>query len=259
MAIDVGDALSTGLRDLASDRGVMLVVFFLALAGGRAVLSVVVSRGILGYLVGAPDLGRDATVTRFGGIDALASGVELPLEVGLVALAALWLVTIGLRLVAIRAFASDADRLLPLADVGRSFGRTYVVFAVAMAVTWVLIAVSVIGFLVGALVTAILLTFVHQAVAIDDEGPVEALGTSYEIVSENPIEVVVLLLVTAGLGFALTYPLQFLPVVTETKSLLGPALERIFGQITTVFGIAVMTAAYRQARTDREESAVETA
>lgn len=247
MSIQIGDALSRGFDDLTSDRGIAVLAIYLVYGIASTVIAFSFAGQIFDQLLQESELTREEFVQMSGGTDffALALDVSLPV-LGLLLLVTMILGVI-VRIVAMRAFASDSPEAIPMDEVTRNLGRTFVFSVLAAILAFILVMVSLLGLIVGALVAAFLLYFVQYAVAIDDAGPVQALKKSYGVVAGNPVEALVLIIVLAVLSFVVSFVAGLVPVGEP----IGTLLSTLFTQVVTVFTLATLTDAYLQATGQR--------
>ncbi|WP_276272707.1 hypothetical protein [Haloarcula litorea] len=251
MSLDIGSALQSGVDDLLSERGALFVAAFVLFGLVNAVvtqsLTVAFYRRLFAALPGDAQAREQAmqAVSEQAGL-----AVDVPLAGAVAGVLVLFLVTELLRVVAIRAFASGAAAPLP-STVTRDFGSTALTAVLAAVVTVGALLIGSVLFVIPGIVVAVLFTFVRQEVALNDSGVLDAVRNSVGLVSDALLPVTGLVVVLFVLGIVVTLPLQFLPVTLPPA--LTTVVTTVLGQVVAVFGIAVVTDAYRQVTADPHE------
>lgn len=237
MSIDVGRALREGADDLLSARGAALYVLFAVFAVASLPVHQTLIEQLYEWIMQVPGVSPDQLVVP---PTPLALGVDLSVLVA--ALAVIFVVSEMLRLVAVRSFASESPGAIPTGDVTENFGRTFLVLLLASVLVQALVFGGVVLFVVPGLIAAVLVVFFRQAVLLDDDGVLGALQTSVSTVVDNVLEVVAILVTLIVVGFVVGIPMIVLPPESVARSIVGAFL----GAVPTVYGVAVVTAAYLQ-------------
>lgn len=246
MSIDVGRALREGADDLTSARGALLYVLFALSALVSLPVYQTLNRMMTDYVIGlaaAQQIAEslDTTVEElFGVATPLAVDVGVPILAG--GLLVAFVVSEAVHFVAIRAFASDSDATLPTEDITSNVGRKLVVLLIASFVVQVLVFVGLGVFVLPGLIAAVLVVFVRQAVVLSDAGIIGSVRKSGSLVLDNPFQVLAILVALLVVGFVVGIPTMFVPLGTVPFSVLSALL----GAVGTVYGVAVVTEAYRQ-------------
>ncbi|MFB6084800.1 MAG: hypothetical protein ABEJ94_11215 [Halorientalis sp.] len=259
MSLDIERALGDGLDRVLTRPGAYLVGAFLVIGFANTVVAQSISEVAIEFVI--DEFGRRLAET--GSLEELRRQAdEIPFAVSApptllaVAFVALVFVSEAVGIVAVRTFAAaDPEGLpegltdgLPLATVNE-----FVAGILTFLIVVVGFVVGLIGLVIGGFVLAtflaISLIFVRQAVALDDENAIGALGRSWNVATGNRWYL-----------FGLVVVLVVLDVVVGAVSglvggILGPAVNVLFnvvvGATVGVFGIAVTTRAYQQLRTER--------
>ncbi|MFC6863629.1 hypothetical protein ACFQGE_09150 [Halomicroarcula sp. GCM10025817] len=242
MTLRVGAALADGLDDLLSRRGVTVLGVFLVYSLLNTVLwqsaSPAIDRSLAAVLPGA---------TRAPPAVPTQSPLALDLSLGAVFALLVVLFAAGelLRILAIRLFASEADVFDPA--VTADLGPTMVTALVAAVLTAVAVALGTLVFVLPGVVLALLFFFVRQEIALNDSGVLEAIRESIRLVTDNAVPVLALAAVLFVLGVVVSLPLQLVGI--PGQSLAVTLVTTALSQLVTVFGIAVVTSAYRRVAT----------
>lgn len=248
MSLQIGQALQDGVDELTSERGLLFVAVFVIFGLVNQVVSQSLSAAFNRYLFDAMNIPPSATVGRqsMGGAST-AMAVDIPLPIAAVLALVMWLVSVALLVLAIRAFADDGDDPLP-SSATRNLLPTVGIMIAVQILTSIAVGIGSLLLLIPGLVLAILFVFVKQEVALNDSGVIESIKNSIDIVGDNIVGVVVLLLVTVALGILLTIP--FTLSLLALPPTVATVVSGVLGQTARVFGIAVITSAYVQATAD---------
>ena len=253
MSLRVGTVLREGLTDLFSERGLLILVAFMVYSLLNSVVVQSLSAG-LARLVSTPFTDEaPAQVTTV----QQTLGVDLPLALALVLLGVSFVVGEGLRVVAIRAFATDTDNLMR-GQLTDDLPATVLTAVVAAVLAFVAVIVGLVLFVVPGLVLAFLFLFVRQEIALNDAGVFDAFNESVRIVTENVVPLLALAVVLFVVGVVALVPLPLL--ATPFPPLVGTIATTAVSQAVTVYGIAVVTNAYRRvvaARTGAVASSID--
>lgn len=246
MTLDAGRVLRDAADDLVSPRGAVLYVALAVVSLVSLPIYQTLSNELGEWMVSLEVSQQLASQLEMTPEELFLPAAPLALDVGLpilvVGLAATFLLSEGVRLVAIRAFASASDRVLPTAAVTRNFLPTFAVLVVASLLVNVAVYGGMVLLILPGLVAAVLVVFVRQAVALDGDGPIAALRRSASLVLDHPVSVLLLLVALVVLGFLLGLPAAVVPPTEPVQ----PILSAVIGAVPSVYGIAVFTRAYGQ-------------
>lgn len=238
MAIDAGTALREGFDDLASARGVVFYVAFTVFSVATLPLHQTLTSEMNRLIVEVGQIPPDQLA---------APATPLALDVSLPVLAAglgvVFVVAEALRLVAVRAFASESSETIPMQVVTRRLLPTYGVLLAASLLVQVAVYGGLAVFVIPGLIAAMLTLFVRQAILLDDEGVLDSFRTSISIVVDNVLHLVLVLIALIVGSFVIGIP----TILLEPESVARPIAGAILGTVLTVYGIAVFTRAYQQA------------
>lgn len=238
MAINARRALSEGLDDVASARGVVLYVAFALYTIATLPIHQTLTRDLNEWVVEVAELSTD----QFA-IPPTPLALDVGLPVLLAGLAVVFLVGEFLRIVAVRAFASDSMETLPTDEITEGLGRTFGVLLVASLAVQVVVYGGLAVFIIPGLIAAVLTVFVRQAVVLDGDGVLEAFRSSVSTVTDNVGQLLLLLIVLLVLSFVIGLPTVFLAPEAAARPIAGAVL----GTAVTLYGIAVITRAYQHA------------
>ena len=256
MSLDIERALSDGLDRLLTRPGAYLVGAFLVLGVANVVVAQSLTELAAEFVI--EEYGQE--LAEAGSLDEFRSQVGMsPFAVGLsptllaVAFVALAFVAEAVGIVAVRVFAAADPKRLPegvadglaLATLNGFLAGIFTFVIVAVGFVVGLIGLIIGGFVLGAFLV-VSLVFVRQAVALDDENAIGALGRSWDVAKGNRWYLFALVLILAVLGM----------VVGGLGGLVAGLLGRtvstlvnaVIGAVVGVFGIAVTTQAYQQLR-----------
>lgn len=251
MSIDIGDAISRGFDDLTSARGAAVLGMFVALGIAMGYVFLMFFESLINWVIANTEVTREEVFVEAGDFEAIfAFTPDVPLAVSVLLILVLMLLSVLINIVSIRAFASDSSEPIPVDEVTRNLGRTFVFYILAGILAIILIGIGTLLIVLPGLVAAFLLYFTQFAVVIDDAGPVEALKKSYGVVTDNPIEALVLILAFMALGVVISLPFAFLPIPEPINSI----VSNLISLAVSVFSIATFTDAYLQATGQRGTS-----
>ncbi len=260
MSLDIESAFSDGLDRVVTQPGAYLLGAFLALGLANAVVAQSLTAAAVEFAVDefGPRLAEAGALDQVRNeVGALPFAVSLPPTLLGAAFVALAFVAEAISIVAVRVFAApDPERLpdgvadgLPLATANGFLGGIFVFVIVAVGFVVGLIGVVIGGFVVAAFLWTSLL-FLRQAVALDDENAISALGQSWTVTRGNRWYLLGLVVALAVIGLVIS------GAGGLVATLLGPVANTlssvVVGAVVGVFGIAVTTRAYQQCRTERD-------
>lgn len=249
MALQIGRAFADGVDELLSERGLLFVAGFVILGLANAVVGQSLAvRGLEQVFQQLPETAEaQQAITETTSQFPLA--LDLPIAVAGVLLLVVIVAGIALRLVAIRAFASESAEPLP-ADATDNLA-SIVLIAIATAIlTGIATLIGTLLLVIPGLVLAFLFLFVRQEIALNDSGVIESIRNSMGLVIDNPLELFVIVVGLLVLGLVVTLPFQALGAVLPAT--VTTLLSTILSQTVSVFGIAVVTSAYQQVTADRD-------
>jgi hypothetical protein len=280
MALQIGDALRSGIDDLLSENGLLLTGVFLLYNLGNTVANSSFTQAMFDQLTagggptGAGGPGGAGTpgfsMSDFAGPFGL--DVALPIAVVLVLL----FLIIGqlVKFWGIRLFAdqseirSDNTSERAVMAVVLGGGIAIVVFAVSMSSTFfqlngqaILSLLASAGSLLASLVVGLALVYLLQSIALFDGGYVETLKHSVARFMDAPAQIIVLLFllfllgIIPGIPSAASFLSVFLPDAFDlpSQSILQVA-SMVLNAPVQAFSLAVITDAYIQVRSTEEQS-----
>jgi len=257
MSLDIGAAVTEGVRRLRSRDGLVLVGAFLVVG----VLSSVAGQSLLVELAEAslevaqsPDAppGTDVEQLREQ-VRQVRTGAPLAVDVspavafGLVFL--LGILAEALRIVAVRVFyAVPGERPADL--------RGNLVFATVNGflggiVVYALTAIGLVLLVVPGVFLAVALFFVRQEIAIEDRNFVDAMAESWTLTRGSRLNLFGFLLILAIL-LVVSQAVSAVTVASTGSSVGGTVVGAIVSPLLTVFGIAATTRAYAQLKAEED-------
>lgn len=274
MALDIGDALRSGIDDLTSETGLLVgaVVLLYSLGAlvvnqslGAALLNLMFERGVYGTAE------REAIQSFSGG-----SPFSLGIDLAVAGVLAVIITLLGelVRFWAIRQFAGPEETKLPASDraamaavLGGAVAVLLLFFQQVLPIVGQLggTVMGLVGSIVGPIGGIVLLTvfvYLRQEIALDDGGYGATVRRSLARFMDEPTVLVLLLVlgIVGILGSAPTFAIGFLGrsmsvggiSVTVISQLLSVLLNTVF----VTLGIAAITDAYLQVRASAEESSM---
>jgi hypothetical protein len=259
MSLRIEAALREGFERTVRRNGLLLVAVFVVFGLANRVVTQSANAGLTQLIDstlpapttgGGPGAGGVPPVDA-GGVAPLA--LPIPLPVAILLVVAFAVAAEGIRIVAIRVFASDETETVPPDLARRDIGWAVLNGVVAGVIATVLVGIGLLVLVVPGLFLAVSFYFVRQAVALEDATVFDALSRSWELSKGNRLSVFVLLVVVWLVNLVASLPSGAAFVLTPA---VATVLSAIIGGFTTVFGIAVATRAFVQLQnpdTDAEQ------
>lgn len=239
MSLHIGDALSNGLAKLQTTVG-------LQLSGLYVVTLLLTALGANSMVTGmAPELPSTATPA-------------LSLPIGAAAGAALMLVgllgTVVLSVVVLRAVDHPVAELDSYpAGLTRTLPKTIVFLLIAGLIQGILVAVGLVLLVIPGLFVLVSLYFSQVYIAVEDQGPIEGLSSSWSLAKGNRFRVFGLLVVLGVVGILGSIFGELVGLASPTA---GSVLSLVLSGFVSVFSSAVIVDAYQQLsreQTERED------
>ena len=235
MSLNIGDALSTGAEKLTTTAGIQLgiayvVVQLITAVGTNSANAAAIDS--LGNGAGMPAAAEPALSLPIGA----AGGAALSLLGGLLSLV--------LALVTLRTFAHSASELGSIPNgVADGLLKPAVFLLIALIVQAIAIVAGLVALIIPGIFIAVSLIFTQVYIAVDDEGPFEALSSSWSLAKGDRFPLF-------GLGVILIVisVLASIPglIVGFLVPIAGTVLNNVITGFFTVFSSAVLVAAYQQ-------------
>lgn len=249
MSLDIGAAITEGVKRLRSRDGLVLVGAFLVVGVLSSVatqsLTVELSEALLRFAE-SPDAppGTDIEVFREQVQQARASS---PLAVDVTAAGAfglaflLGIVAEALRIVAVRVFYAPADDRPT--DLTRNLAFATVNGFLGGIVVSVLVGIGFVLLVLPGIFLALALFFVRQEIAVEDRNFVDAMAESWALTKGNRLNLLGLVLVLVIIGLVAFVPTLAASAIGQVGTI---AVGAVVSPIVTVFAIAATTRAYAQ-------------
>lgn len=249
MSLDIGAAITEGVKRLRSRDGLVLVGAFLVVG----VLSSVATQSLLVGLGEAtlefaqsPDAPPETDVEALREqVQQLREGSPLAVDIsagvafGLAFL--LGIVAEALRIVSVRVFyAPEGDRPT---DLTRNLAFATVNGFLGGIVVTVLVAVGLILLIVPGVFLALALFFVRQEIAVEDRNFVDAMAESWALTKGNRLNLFGLAVILLVIALVAGLPALVAGQVGPTTTI---AVNAVVSPLVAVFGIATATRAYAQ-------------
>ena len=248
MSLNIGDALSTGAEKLTTAAGIQLAVVYIALQ----------------FLTALGTNSAVASVNTPAGTSGMATTtLSLPIGVaGGAALATLGgILNVALTIVVLRTVAHDAAELGSIpSGVADDMLITWVFLFIALIVQGIAIGLGFIALIIPGLFLLVSLIFTQVFVALEGEGPFEALSSSWSLSKGNRFSLFGLGVVLFVISLLVSIPAT---IVTVLSPVVGTVLNYVVSGFVSIFSIAVLVAAYQQlssgaaATTESEDDGVE--
>jgi len=231
MSLNIGDALSTGVDKLTTAAGIQLAVVYIALQFLTA-------------------LGTNSAVAAInpptGTSGMQAAALSLPIGVaGGAALATLGgILNVALTIVVLRTVVHDAAELSSIpSGVADDMLKTWVFLFIALIVQGIAIGLGFIALIIPGLFLLVSLIFTQVFVAVEDEGPFEALSSSWSMAKGNRFPLFGLGVVLFVISLLVSLPAT---IVTILSPIVGTVLNYIVTGFVSIFSLSVLVAAYQQ-------------
>jgi hypothetical protein len=273
MALDIGTALRDGFDRTTARNGLLLAAVFV----GFRLLNEVVQQSFLlvqfetsvdpAELAATPsfqeagitaeDIRRTvADATPLAALDSLSAAQLL----GVIVLLAV--VAEALRIVAIRVFVSVETDSIPPELVARNLIPAVANGIVGGIVVGLLVAVGLALLIIPGIFLAVAFLFLRQEIAVEDRNFIEAISGSWNLTAGSRIELFVLVAFLVLLAFFVPSLVGAVggPVVGSVVSaaggpVVGSVVSAAAAGLVLTYGVATVSQAYNQLRTEREVAA----
>lgn len=235
MSLNIGDTISTGAEKLTTTAGLQLGALYVIAVLLTGIGSQTISTAL------APSMSQPSGPALALPIGA-AGGVVL-LLVGLILSAVLTVVV--LRTVAHETAELDA---IP-AGVTKALPTTVLFLIIAGIIQGILIGIGFVLLIVPGLFLLVSLYFTQVYIAVEGEGPLEALSSSWGLSKGDRLPVFGLVVILAVIGFLGTIVGE---VVGIASPLLGTLLSLAVSGFLTIFTSAALVDAYDQLSSEQE-------
>lgn len=236
MSLNIGDALSTGAEKLQTTAGLQL--------GALSVIAVLLT-----------SVGSDSIVTALGAPMARTGQPALALPVGTAGGAVLMLLglvlTFVLTIVILRTMDHETAELDAIpAGVTDTLAKTTVFLVVAGIIQGIAVAIGLVLLIVPGLFALVSLYFAQVYIAVEGEGPIEALSSSWSLSKGSRFSIFGLVLVLAVIGALSALVGEAVGFVSPT---VGSLVSLVVSGFLTVFSSATLVDAYHQLSAEQAE------
>lgn len=235
MSLNIGDAISTGAEKLTTTAGLQLGALYVV----AVLLTGIGSQSMTAALAPAMSQSRQPALAFPIG----AGGGALVLLLGLV-------VGSVLTVVVLRTVAHDAAELDSIpSGVTAALPKTVLFLIVAGIIQAILIAIGFVLLIIPGLFLLVSLYFTQVYIAVEGEGPLEALSSSWGLSKGDRLPIFGLVVVLAVIGVLGTVVGE---VVGVASPLLGSLLSLVVSGFLTIFTSAALVDAYDQLSSEQE-------
>lgn len=230
MSLNIGDALSTGAEKLTTSAGLQLGAIYVLLqlvtaVGTNSAISTIDTAGAGGM----------ATPTLALPIGA-AGGAALAVLGGIL--------NVALTIVVFRTLAHDTADLGSIpAGVADDMLKTWVFLVIAMIIQGILVAIGFVLLIIPGIFLLVSLIFTQVYVAVEGEGPLQALSSSWALSKGNRFPLFGLGVVMFVISLLVSIPPT---IVTFFSPTVGMVLNYVVTGFVTIFSWGVVVAAYQQ-------------
>jgi len=235
MSLNIGDAISTGVEKVTTTAGVQLGALYVV----AVVLTTVGSQSITAaFGPEVPRAGRPALALPIG----VAGGVVVML-IG-------FLIAVVLSVIVFRTVAHDTSALDSIpAGVTEALPTTVLYLAVAGIIQGILVVLGLVLLVIPGLFVLVSLYFSQVYIAVEGEGPIEGLKSSWGLAKGDRLRVFGLVIVIAVVGVLTSMIGELVGVASP---LLGSLASLVASGFLTVFTSAALVDAYYQLDTEQE-------
>jgi len=228
MSLNIGDALSTGAEKLTTTAGIQLGVIYVVL-----------------QLVTA--LGANSAISSVNtAAGSTTPGLSLPIGVvGGAVLSLLGLVlTVALTIIAFRTVAHDTADLDSIpSGVTDDLLVTGVFLVVAGIIQGIAVVLGFIALIIPGLFILVSLIFSQVYIAVEGEGPLEALSSSWSLAKGNRFPLFGLGVILFVISLLVSIPPTIVSLVSQPA---GMVLNYVVSGFVTIFSWATLVASYEQ-------------
>ncbi len=243
MSLNIGDALSAGAEKLTTTGGIQLGVVYVLLQ----LLTVLGTNSAVASIAASAGTSGTATTT-----------LSLPIGVaGGAALATLGgILNVAFTIVALRALDHDAAELGSIpGGVTDDMLKTWVFLVVALIVQGIAVGIGFVALFIPGLFLLVSLIFTQVYVAVEGEGPFEALSSSWSLAKGNRFPLFGLGIVIFVISLLASLPTG---IVTVFSPVAGTVLTYVVSGFVSIFSLAVMIDAYQQLESEEAPTTSET-
>ncbi|MBP1987875.1 hypothetical protein [Halolamina salifodinae] len=250
MSLNIGEALSTGAEKLTTTAGIQLGVAYV-------VLQLITALGT-NSAISTIDTGTGA-----GGMGTPALSLPIGIAGGAALVALGIILNIALTIVAFRTLAHSSSELGSIpSGVADGLLKPGVFLVIASIVQGIAIFLGFIALIIPGFFIMISLIFTQVYIAVEDEGPFEALSSSWSLAKGDRFPLF-------GLGVILFVVSLLASIPAAIVSILSPLAGSVLNYVVTgfisIFSWGVLVAAYQQLKgeaattttTTEEEDGVE--
>lgn len=230
MSLNIGDALSTGAEKLTTAAGIQLGIAYV----------------VLQLLTAIGTNSAIATVDTAGADGMATPALALPIGVaGGAALATLaGILSVALTIVVLRTMAHDTAKLGSIpAGVADGMLKTWVFIVVAAIVQGIAVFVGFVALIIPGIFIMVSLIFTQVYIAVEGEGPFEALGSSWGLAKGNRFPLFGLGVILFVISLLVSIPATLVALAVPTA---GTILNYVISGFVSIFTSAVLVAAYQQ-------------
>jgi hypothetical protein len=229
MSLNIGDALSTAAEKLTTTAGLQL--------GGLYVLAVLLTTVGSNSIAAAasPQISESSQIGLALPVGAAGGGVLLALGV---------ILGLVLTVVVLRTVDHDASELDSIPDgAADNLAKTIVFLLVAGIIQGILVAIGFIFLVIPGLFVLVSLYFAQVYIAVEGEGPLEGLSSSWGLAKGNRLSIFGLVLVVGVISFLGALVGQ---AVATASPAAGSLVSAAVSGFLSVFTTAALVDAYHQ-------------
>ncbi|QKY20291.1 hypothetical protein B4589_007825 [Halolamina sp. CBA1230] len=243
MSLNIGDALSSGAEKLTTSGGIQLGIVYVVLQ--------------LITVLGANSI--SAEIPPPPGSEGMAADPALALPIGIAGGAALvalgGILNFAFMIVALRALDHDAAELGSIpSGVADNMVKTWVFLLIAMIVQGIAVLLGYIALIIPGIFLMVSLIFTQVFVAVEGEGPFEALSSSWSLAKGNRFPLF-------GLGVVVFVISLLVSIPTGIVMLFSPAVGMVLtytvSGFVAIFSLGVLIDAYHQLQSEAAASETE--
>ena len=240
MALDIGDAVRTGVNRTIARNGLLFVAVFFVLGAVNVLTTASMMRGFIPQQ-GFGGMGPTGPMGQMGPAAGPSLGLS-PAVAGLVGLI-VGIASVFVTIAAIRTFVSDETEAIPEEHFTHNALWAFLNVVVGGIVFGIIVAIGLILLIIPGLFLLVSLFFWNVFVVVEDRNFIDGFRESWSLTDGHRLRLfllgVVVVVVTVVVGAIFGIP-------AVIGGYVGMIVTQVGSALTTVFSVATVAAAYNQ-------------